>query len=44
MGFELLKSKTRLNHFALKAILYLQAWKASLAELQYLQNLTLAVR
>ena len=41
---ELLKSKTRLNHFALKAKLYLQALKASLAELQYLQNLTLAVR
>jgi len=40
---ELLKSKTRLNHFALKAKLYLQALKASLAELQKIQNLTIAV-
>lgn len=40
---ELLKSKARLNHFALKARLYLQALKASLAELQNLQNLTIAV-
>ena len=41
---ELLKSQTKLNHFALKAKLYLQALKASLAELQKFQNLTLAVR
>jgi hypothetical protein len=40
---ELLKNNTRLNHFALKAKLYLQALKASLAELHNLQNLTIAV-
>jgi hypothetical protein len=42
---ELLKSNIRLNHFALKAKLYLQALKASLAELQRLQALpaTIAV-
>jgi hypothetical protein len=40
---ELLKCNTRLNHFALKAKLYLQALKASMAELQKLQNLTIAV-
>jgi hypothetical protein len=40
---ELLKCKTKLNHFALKAKLYLQALKASLAELQKFQNLSLAV-
>ncbi len=40
---ELLKCKTRLNHFALKSKLYLQALKASLAELQKFQNLTIAV-
>jgi hypothetical protein len=40
---ELLKSNTRLNHFALKAKLHLQALKASLAELQSLQIHTIAV-
>jgi DDE superfamily endonuclease len=40
---ELLKCNTKLNHFALKARLYLQALKASLAELHKFQNLTLAV-
>jgi len=40
---ELLKCNTSLNHFALKAKLYLEALKASLAELHNLQNLTIAV-
>jgi hypothetical protein len=40
---ELLKCNTRLNHFALKAKLYLQALKASLAELHKFQNHTIAV-
>jgi hypothetical protein len=40
---ELLKCNTKLNHFALKAKLYFQALKASLAELQKFQNLTIAV-
>jgi hypothetical protein len=37
---ELLKCHTKLNHFALKAKLYLQALKASLAELHTLQGFT----
>lgn len=40
---ELLKCNTGLNHFALKAKLYLEALKASLVELHNLQNLTIAV-
>lgn len=40
---ELLRCNTKLNHFALKAKLYLQALKASLAELHKFQNLTIAV-
>lgn len=40
---ELLKSNTRLNHFALKAKLYLQALKASLAELHKLQGFTATI-
>jgi hypothetical protein len=40
---ELLKCKTKLNHFALKAKLYLQALKASMSELLKLQNLTIPV-
>ena len=40
---ELLKYNTRLNHFALKAKLYLQALKTSLAELHKFQNLNIAV-
>jgi hypothetical protein len=40
---ELLKCNTKLNHFALKAKLYLQALKASMSELNHLQNLTICV-
>jgi hypothetical protein len=40
---ELLKCKTKLNHFALKAKLYLQALKASWTELNKLQSLTIGV-
>jgi hypothetical protein len=40
---ELLKCKTKLNHFALKAKLYLHALKASMLQLNQLQNLTLGV-
>jgi hypothetical protein len=40
---ELLKCKTKLNHFALKAKLYLQALKASISQLNLLQNHSLCV-
>lgn len=40
---ELLKCKTKFNHFALKAKLYLQALKASMSELLKLQSLTIRV-
>jgi len=40
---ELLKCNTKLNHFALKAKLYLQALKASLTELNKFQSLTIGV-
>ncbi len=40
---ELLKCDTKLNHFALKAKLYLQALKASMTELYNFQNLTIRV-
>jgi hypothetical protein len=40
---ELLKCSTQLNHFALKAKLYVQALKASMDELNRLRNLTIPV-
>jgi hypothetical protein len=40
---ELLKCNTKLNHFALKAKLYLQALKASMSELYKYQSLTIGV-
>ena len=41
---EMLKKKTKLNHFALKTKLYIQALKASMTELQKLQFATQCVR
>lgn len=40
---ELLKCNTRLNHFALKAKLYLQALKASMAELHKFQGFPITI-
>lgn len=40
---ELLKCNTKLNHFALKAKLYLQALKASMSELNKFQSLSIGV-
>jgi hypothetical protein len=40
---ELLKAKTKLNHFAMKSKLYIEALRASMHELKKLQNTTLCV-
>jgi hypothetical protein len=41
---ELLKAKTKLNHFAMKSKLYIEALRASMNELKKLQNTSVCVR
>ena len=41
---ELLKAQTKLNHFAMKSKLYIEALRASMSELKKLQNTPVCVR
>ncbi len=41
---ELLKAQTKLNHFAMKSKLYIEALRASMHELKKLQNTMICVR